>query len=208
MRPIFLIISSTLLFACLTSPSGLSQIDQLLQCLDGTYIGESVNSVGESSPMQDMRRVIDAPAIGSHVVYWEVRTGNEQKLYRQRLLTYTTDEVTSEIIQRTWRLNDGLSWPDQISDEFFLTLSIDDINSQLGELCVNKWQKQDQVWRSYLNPDNCRIWSDKRKKFRRIEGESILTNKHLKQAERGFSDDGSKQEFGTPQGEFHTLIRQ
>lgn len=158
--------------------------------------------------MRDVRLRVDAPEISPYVIYWEVRTGTDQKIYRQRLLTYSMDATTGDIMQQTWMLNDNAEWPDKIDKTIFATLTKDDINSQLGKLCVNKWKKVSQGWRSYLDPESCRIWSERRQKFRRIEGESLLTEDSLGQAERGYSDVGMVQEFGTPQGELHKLKRQ
>lgn len=183
-------------------------IEQLLSLMAGTYAGQTSSAANNAGKMTDLRMRINAPAISPYAMYWEVRTGPEQKLYRQRLLTYSLDALTDEIIQQTWMLNDNLEWPTNLDKNAFVELTKDEVNSQLGKLCVNKWKKVDQGWRSYLDPKSCRIWSERRQKFRRIEGESLLTKESLSQAERGYSDSGMQKEFGTPQGELHSLQRQ
>lgn len=185
-----------------------NQIENLLLLMEGTYVGETSNAAGQTSAMQDRRLRVLAPEISPYVIYWEVRTGPEQKLYRQRLLTYTLDEATGDIIQQTWQLNVTDNWPEKVNSNSFISFTSNDINSQLGELCVNKWVPNTEGWSAYLDPSQCRIWSERRERFRRIEGESVLTKTSLGQAERGYSDDGKTQEFGTPQGEFHLLTRQ
>lgn len=183
-------------------------IEQLLSLMAGTYAGQTSSAANNAGKMTDLRMRVNAPSISPYVMYWEVRTGPEQKLYRQRLLSYTLESGTNKIIQQTWQLNDNLEWPDELNKEAFNAFTNDDINSQLGSLCVNKWSKVEQGWRSYLDPKICRIWSERRQKFRRIEGESLLSQESLSQAERGYSDVGMVQEFGTPQGELHSLKRQ
>jgi len=190
------------------TPQAIDPSNNLLQILEGTFIGYTSNSDGKRNAMQDRRQRINAPEIGPHVMYWEVRTGPELKLYRQRLLTFIFDETSNVIIQRTWLLKSNDDWPEKIDANAFQSVTIHDIHSQLGELCVNTWSKKPEGWRAYLDPSQCRIWSERRQRFRRIEGESIITKASLSQAERGFTDDGSKQEFGTPPGEFHLLKRQ
>ncbi len=207
---LILALACFLLSACSnrTTQAQADQVEQLLAMMAGTYSGQTSSAANNSGMMTDVRIRVNAPAISPYVMYWEVRTGPQQNLYRQRLLSYTLESSTNKIIQQTWKLNDNLEWPNPMNKDAFSSLTKDHVNSQLGSLCVNKWSKVEQGWRSYLDPTSCRIWSERRQKFRRIEGESLLSKESLSQAERGYSDTGMVQEFGTPLGELHSLKRQ
>lgn len=78
-------------------------IDDMLAMMAGTYYSDSAAAPtdAELPDLLDRRARVTAPAFGEHVMYWQLNSGPEREVYRQRLLVF---EATpgGEIIQKTW----------------------------------------------------------------------------------------------------------
>ena len=155
-------------------------------------------------PARDLRLRLNAPDIGSDVVYWEVRTDDGAKPYRQRILAFSSADDGAIVQQQTWAMK--TEWPESIDADTFKQLSYDDLEQQISGNCSNSWRRGASGWISSVDPKKCRIWSERRQAWRRIESETIISKSSLRRAERGFDDDGV-QVWGTPPGEYLEMHR-
>jgi hypothetical protein len=183
------------------------QIDHLLNLMQGEFRNDH-GSLAEGEPvLQDRRIRVDAPQLGEYVVYMQVNSGKELKVYRQRLLVFTRDPDGGTVLQHTWafknpdRFVDGFEKP-----ELFRDVGPEDLELTLPEGCIQKWTVIADGWSGRVDPETCLIWSERRQSWRRIGAELKLTPGLMLQAERGFDEDG-KQVFGTPPGDLYELPR-
>ncbi len=180
----------------------------LVLMLDGEYRTAEPEKRGPEEPLLCDRRVrVKAPQIGEYVVYMQINRGEEKRLYRQVLMVFD-ESPDGGISQSSWRINDAARFADQFdNDGLFAALTKDDVKPVMAEEgCVQLWRRMDDGWYGYTNPDTCRIWSERRQTFRRIESETTILPDGLLRAERGFDDDGN-QAFGTKPGETFRLAR-
>lgn len=192
--------------------------------LPGTT-GESVNAlidlmVGEfrSKPdegggddqfelLVDRRAVVNVPHLGRHVVYWQLNTGEDERVYRQRLLVFEFVPERDAIVQTTWSFREPGIFVDAFtSPERLAAISSADLERTLPAGCEQIWRPEEQGWAAHLEAKDCRIWSERRESWRLIEAEAKVTAEAYWQAERGF-DDAGKQVFGTPPGQLYRLDR-
>jgi hypothetical protein len=180
----------------------------MLAMMEGTYRIDPAALVGEEMPeLLDRRVRVDAPNIGKHVVYWQLNSGPDEKVYRQRLLVFVPSTKGEEIVQVTWSLRDSEQFVDAFDDEaLFATLTHADLEQSLPEGCDQVWDRTENGWYGRVSPDICRVWSERRQMWRRIGAEAKVEPDAYWQAERGFDDDG-KQVFGTKPGEMYRLQR-
>lgn len=150
---------------------------------------------------------------GSAWVYLQLNTGDDRKVYRQRVLQLLPGDKS--VIQRTWLLKDPSAVLDQAGqpdDVDALTLA-DLEKPLLEEGCVQRWtyapasDAQPWEWVGVVDPKTCVIQSKRRNKRIGIGSEARLSATTLKQAERGFDLDGS-QIWGTADGDFAVMNRQ
>jgi hypothetical protein len=186
--------------------AGDPEIVALLALLEGSYRGPDA-TVAEPGPddlMTDTRRILKLPQLAEHVMYWEVRSGDAQRIYRRVLMVFSREGAA--IVQSSFRLRDGLDWPGEVNSVSLAGLGSADFVASLPDGCDSVWRKVEGGWSGYLDPDDCRVYSNRQQRWRRIEGETIVTAAGLRQTERGFSDAG-EQLFGTPLDEYHILER-
>lgn len=150
---------------------------------------------------------------GSAWIYLQLNTGDDRKVYRQRVLQLMPSE--GAVRQRTWTLKD----PNAVLDEAGQPVDVDaltlaDLEKPLLEDgCVQLWRyeaatdAQPWQWVGIVDPKTCVIQSKRRNKRIGIGSESRLSANTLRQAERGFDLDGT-QLWGTPAGDFAVMNRQ
>lgn len=174
--------------------------EQLLAMLEGTYAG------GDSSdgPMTDTRLRVDAPKLGHHVYYGELRPKKSETPYRQSLNVLTVE--SGVVRQRTLQLKEGSEWPEVIQSDSFLGLTPESLVDALPESCATVWSKTADGWRGHMDPAHCSVYSERLGLWRKIEAETLLSVEGIKHAERGFDADG-KQLFGTDPGEYYSFKR-
>jgi len=181
-------------------------VADMLASMEGTYRSDpAVLADAELPDLLDRRVRVDAPAFGEHVVYWQLNSGPEREVYRQRLLVFTA--AGDEIVQATWSFRE----PEQFADAFdapglFADLTEADVEPTLPDGCDQVWSRTDDGWYGRVNPDSCRVWSERRQQWRRIGAEAMVLPDAYLQAERGFDDEGT-QLFGTKPGEMYRLER-
>jgi hypothetical protein len=116
------------------------------------------------------------------------------------------DRDGGQIVQASRTLREGLDWPDEIGRFSFATLKSEDFIPVLPKGCNSIWRRIDSGFSGYLDPESCRVFSERQQMWRKIEAETIVTVDGLRQTERGFTDAGEML-FGTPPGEYHVLER-
>jgi len=142
-------------------------------------------------------------------VYLQLQTGPEKKLYRQRVLQLLN--IETGVVQKAWSFAEPEKFADVPSDITILkTISLDDLEATLADGCDSKWRPStidgDFLWTGYVDPNSCKIFSERRQVTIGIEGETRLQKNRLRQTERGFDSDGNRL-FGTEPGEFIELSR-
>lgn len=187
-----------LLLLCVAPAFGDDTLDALAAMMAGTF-----ESSAPDSPFADRRIRIVAPTIGEHVFYLQLNQNEAMDLYRQRILVLSRDE--DQIITRAYALQMPETFVDANTDDF-VEFGWDDLKPFLGEGCEQVWERTDEGFRGYVDPETCVIISSRTGKPRGIEAETVLTQKRMLLVERGYDPDGN-QLFGTPQGEFLELDR-
>jgi hypothetical protein len=198
---------AALLWGCAPRPDSAGDpVGDMLAVMEGTYATEPNAAPDAELPdLLDRRVRVVAPAFGAHVVYWQLNSGPDREVYRQRLLSFAAEG--DRIVQTTW----SFVAPEKFVDAFdspglFADLSDADVEPTLPEGCDQVWQKTADGWYGSVNPDTCRVWSERRQQWRRIGAEAMVLQDAYLQAERGFDDDG-KQLFGTRPGDMYRLTR-
>jgi hypothetical protein len=181
--------------------------DALVAMLEGTYRTVHDEHSPDNPQLTDRRHRVAVPALGTHVLYWQLNSGPEQRVYRQRLLIIEPDEDSGLLRQRTVSFREPARFAGQFDNAaLFATLTGDDVVSELNPDCVPLWSETPDGWRSYLDPARCRIFSSRHQDYRHIEAEVELEASGMRQTERGFDGEG-RQLFGTAPGDMLVLER-
>lgn len=174
-------------------------LERLLAMLEGTYVG------GDSDePMTDTRFRIDAPKLGQHVYYGELRPATSDEPYRQNINILTAEGDV--VRQRTMQLKNGSEWPPNVTSASFQDFALENLVDSLPEGCSTAWRQTENGWRGYMDPNRCSVYSERLNVWRNIEAETFLSAEEIKHAERGFDENG-KQLFGTAPGEHYSFER-
>jgi hypothetical protein len=183
------------------------EVREMLEMMQGRYQSDPTEQTDAELPnLTDRRVIVDVPFLGEHVVYWQLNSGPERKVYRQRLLVFTPGN-DGQIVQATWSLREPGNFVDAFdSPELFTALTSDDVEASLPDGCDQVWVRSEDGWYGSVNPDTCRVWSERRQMWRRIGAEARVASDACFQTERGFDDEGN-QVFGTKPGEMYRLDR-
>lgn len=156
--------------------------------------------------IRDRRVRIASPDFEGVWLYYQLNTGDDWTVYRQRVIELSEDD--DAVIQKTYGLKDPEGFIDVWErPEQLASLSRDDIEPYFEEGCEQVWSRDEQdQWRGYVDPENCKIFSERRQSNISIEAEARLDQSTYRQTERGFDADGN-QLFGTKPGEFIVLYR-
>ena len=181
--------------------------DHLVSLLEGRYQTTHDTHSPDAPQLTDHRVRVENQSLGTHVLYWQLNSGPEQRVYRQRLLIIEPDPASGQLRQRTY----SFAEPDRFADEFdnpalFAALTQQDLTTELPSECDPLWREFEDGWLGYVDPAHCRIFSTRHQDYRHIEAEVRLTPEALRQTERGFDAQG-RQLFGSPPGEMLELLR-
>lgn len=206
---------SRLIFAAmlsLASPTHAdeSQVEQLSALMAGRFDNLPAIESGAVEPaefLSDWRQRIDAPALGDTVFYLQLNRGEDQGLYRQRILVFDWDDEMSAVRQTAYLLNEPAAFEDALStNDIFRDLGPDRVQRMSDDGCAQYWQPVENGFRGYVDPGKCRIISSRTGNPRHIEALTILTATTLDIAERGFDEEGNHL-FGSAIGETTQLTR-
>lgn len=193
----------------LAGEPGDDAIASLISLMIGEYRSnpDELSDGTDSDLFLDRRIAVSAPYLGRHVVYWQLNTGENERLYRQRLLVFESAPERDAIRQSTWSFRDPGAWQDALEQpDRLASIDGDDIERTLPARCDLTWRRAEEGWAARMESGNCRIWSERRQAWRRLEAAAIVTAAAYWQVERGF-DDAGVQVFGTPPGESQRLER-
>lgn len=196
-------------------PEALTPDQELSRLMVSTFVTEKSDIAEDesNSKIQDRRIALSSDNLPGTWLYYQLETGVENKLYRQRVIKLTSiDENT--VVQELYTPKDMAAWQDAWNKpEVVSSASLEDFDVSLNKGCEQVWTRvaskppSDPQWRGYVDPEKCKIFSKRRSKEILIEGESVLSLELIKHAERGFSVD-RQQIWGSAPDEFNTLIRQ
>lgn len=156
--------------------------------------------------IRDRRVQLDTPDLPGVWLYYQLNTGPQKTVYRQRVIELIEDGDT--VIQKTYGLNEPEAYADLWDKPALLnTISTADFEPYFDEGCEQIWRREGGEWRGAVNRETCRIFSERRQAFIYIEAEAELNETAYRQTERGYSENGEKL-FGGEPGEFIVLYRQ
>lgn len=156
----------------------------------------------------DRRVRITSPSLDGIWVYTQLNTGEERKLYRQRVANLSASKDGKNIIQKTY----GLLEPENFENawetpEKLETLTRDNIEKYFETGCEMIWTPTpESTWQGYVDPAKCKVASKRRNMDIHIESEARLGPDQYQTNERGF-DSEMIQLWGTPPGVYITLKR-
>ncbi len=201
---------AALWMSLLFAPHGMTQergVAELMQLLQGSYRTADPEALDENDNLLwDRRQLVELESMGEKGIYWQLNSGKDDRLYRQRLLTFVeNDDGSITQITRT------LDKPEKYTDQFHNTalwagLTSSQLQPALPDGCDQVWRWTGENWQGLVDPRRCRLWSKRREQWRRIGAEVRLFEGELWQVERGY-DDAMNQLFGTAPGEYHVLRR-
>lgn len=155
--------------------------------------------------IRDRRVRIDAPALAGVWLYYQLNTGADWTVYRQRVIAL--EETDGAVIQKTYGLKEPERFVDAWDDPALLSaLTPDDMTPFFEAGCDQRWTQDGDAWRGYVDPATCAIFSERRQENIAIEAEARLDAATIRQTERGYNADGEKL-FGGEPGEFIILYR-
>ncbi|MEM8987530.1 MAG: chromophore lyase CpcT/CpeT [Pseudomonadota bacterium] len=157
---------------------------------------------------RDRRFAITAPELEGTWLYYQLNTGPQKQLYRQRVIQLSLTADGEGVLQSTYALKGPEKYVDAWQTPGVLeALTPEDIDPYFDKGCGQVWRPDGSGWRGYVDPATCRVFSERRQSYISIEAEAWLDDRNYWQAERGFDANGN-QLFGTEPGEFIELFRQ
>ena len=186
--------------------SSTSRLESFASLMEGAY---ATAPDDPENNFTDRRVRITSPSLEGVWLYYQLNTGAERKLYRQRVISLTLASDGESIIQKTYGLQDADNYINAWEKPNLLrAMTRNDISLYFDEGCEQVWREvAAQSWQGYVDPENCKIFSERRQAEISIEAEARLTSTNYYQTERGFDADGNKI-FGSEPGGFIKLFRQ
>lgn len=155
----------------------------------------------------DRRIRLKSDPLGDGVwFYYQLNTGPERKLYRQRVMNLKAQE-DGTVLQRSY----GLKMPQDFENLWdrpnrLSGISAEDITPYFDQGCGMVWTPDGEAWSGYVDPQTCVIKSRRRNKSIRIESEARIEATRYLTNERGFEMDMTFL-WGTKPGDYITLTR-
>lgn len=193
------LIAGTAAMLCCAFAQADSNLDRLDELMQGKF-----EAVDPERPFTDQRFRINAPELGNYVYYYQINSGPEMKVYRQRILIVTLND-SGLPSQDALVLTDPDAYAGA-SPDAFSGFGDDDVESFMPEGCEQVWTPTEDGFKGYVDPTTCVIISSRSGKPRGIEAEVVLDAERMLSAERGYDENG-EQLFGTEPGEFLELRR-
>ena len=136
-----------------------------------------------------------------------MNTGEDFKLYRQRVFNFIESDNGQGIVQKTYVLNS----PDYYVNvwdhpERLAQLTSENFKPMFDADCDTQWTRDGSGdWAGYVNPQSCIIESSRRNMQIRIESENVLSAQKYQTTERGYDIDMNFL-WGSKPGEMNTLL--
>ena len=212
-----LTLSAALALVACAAPKGITPVETSAGALEEAQaesLAALMTDIFETAPddpdndISDQRVRINAPALDGVWLYYQLNTGAERNLYRQRVISLSAADDGRTVLQRTYVLKEPERYVDAWSEPTLLTaMTPEQIEPFFEAGCEQVWRPDDGGWRGYVDPTTCRIFSERRQSYISIEAEARLDETAYRQTERGYDRD-SNMLFGTAPGAFIVLYRQ
>ncbi|WP_371398126.1 chromophore lyase CpcT/CpeT [Fretibacter rubidus] len=204
MRLTALLIASSVLSSCagMSDNNTPSTSEQFAVIFDKTF--ETAKD-SDGSIIRDRRMRIKSDALTGVWFYSQMNTGEDFKLYRQRVYNFVERDDGQGLVQKAYGLND----PERYADvwerpELLAQLTQDDFKPTFNAGCDPQWtQGSNGDWSGYVDPQTCVIDSKRRNMQIRIESESFLSADLYQTTERGYDIDMNFL-WGSKPGEMNT----
>ena len=146
-------------------------------------------------------------------LYYQLNTGPDRRVYRQRVL-HLQDRDDGAVVQVAYDLADPsrfqLEPGAKVLSSAFADISVKDLNQSLPDGCEQVWRpaadEGDALWVGRVDRLTCKVFSPRRQADIALFAEARLGEDILRQTEKGYSEDGALL-FGGPDGTFITLYR-
>lgn len=219
---VLLTVSAALALAACAAPKEITPVETSAGAPEETRaepLAALMTDIFETAPddpdndIRDQRVRINAPALDGVWLYYQLNTGPERKLYRQRVINLSPAASDGDdgrtVLQHTYILKEPERYVDAWSDpDLLAAMTPEQIEPFFEQGCEQVWRPDDTGgWRGYVDPKTCRIFSERRQSYISIEAEARLDETAYRQTERGYDRDGNML-FGTAPGAFIVLYRQ
>jgi len=159
--------------------------------------------------IHDVRVRLPSDTLSGLWFYTQLNTGEDRKLYRQRLTHIVYDAGQDVFVQKTYVLKDPAAFENAwLNPDTLSSVTEADFEPLSNSGCLLVWTHQEtdavQSWSGYVDPKTCIIKSKRRDTDIRIESESYLSKDLYKTSERGFDQDMNYL-WGSKPGEMITL---
>lgn len=181
-----------------------SPLEQFAAVYDNTF---ETPKTGDSPIIRDRRVRIASDNLAGVWFYSQMNTGEDFKLYRQRIFNFIERGDGQGIVQKTYVLNQPEIYANAWDNpELLATLTQDDFKPMFDMGCDTAWTETgDGAWTGYVDPQRCIIDSTRRNMKIRIESESVLSSDKYQTTERGYDIDMNFL-WGSKPGEMNTLL--
>lgn len=200
------------LLACAAAGSAAQEddLDLLLRWMVGDFdnraqfeaqAGDAISHLGLQ------RRLVDAPALGEHVIYAQTnRRADPTDIYRQLLIVFDRD-AAGRILARNLRFADPNANRDILSNpKRFSTLTAADVQPALPPGCDPSWERLGGEFVGRVSRQNCVMTSRRDGGPRRIQSTEFVRTDAILNEESGYREDGSMI-FGLEKGLYYRYDR-
>lgn len=187
-----------------------STLDKLLPLITGDFDNRAQFEAQEGDTISRLglqRRRVNAPALGTHVVYAQINhRADPSDIYRQTIMVFEEAD-DGAVSSRTLRFADADAHRDIMDNlERFETLTADDIGPALPGGCDPSWSFDGEQFISRISADECVIISRRTGNPRHIQGTEFVRIDAILNEESGYREDGSMI-FGLPEGVYYRYDR-
>ncbi len=178
----------------------------LTRALQGSYLMDPQIAAADNGVPSATNHfaTLNAPAVGEHVVYWQIDIDKKAPPYRQVIMVFREENGT--IRQKNYSLIDAAKYVDgHRQPEIFRHITMADLRETLPAGCDFYWRNE-TAWHGAVNTETCKIWSESRQTWRFVGTEIVTGKDAMLYVERGF-DENNQPLFGPPAGEYYRLNR-
>lgn len=185
-------------------------LDLLLQLIVGDFDNRAQFEAQEGDEITHLglqRRLVNAPAIGEHVVYAQINhRADPADIYRQSFMVFDRD-ASGDIIARNMRFTTADAHRNILEDPSrFAALTTADVEPSLPAGCEPVWTREDDMFVSRISRESCVMISRRDGKPRRIQGTEFVRADAILNEESGYREDGSMI-FGLSEGVYYRYDR-
>lgn len=190
---------------CLQIPAAATSadLDRFVALFDRSF---STPPSDATNRLSERRVRIRSPHLPGVWFYTQLNSGEDQRVYRQRLNRFGLSPDGSAVVQTAYALVDPQAFENLWNKpDLAATVDESDFKAMFSAGCQVVWRPgADDTWSGYVDPQTCVVDSARRGRKIRIESESRLSRSAYQTSERGFDLD-MKLLWGSEPGTFVTL---